>query len=100
MPSDILHAGVSSSVGLTDEEKRSNAKYCINIARKLGACVFLTPEVRRAPSTRWILLMDFQLGFELERRMSRMHASGLDARCYARVYIIVRYPFEWSWSSL
>jgi hypothetical protein len=48
MSSDILHVCVCvSSVGLTDEEKRSNAKYCINIARKLGACVFLTPEVRR-----------------------------------------------------
>lgn len=79
MPSDILHARVSSSVGLTDEEKRSNAKYCINIARKLGACVFLTPEVRRAPSTSWILLMDFQLGLELERSVPCIYASGLDA---------------------
>ena len=30
--------------GHNEEERLSNAKYAINIARKLGACVFLTPE--------------------------------------------------------
>jgi len=30
--------------GSTDEEKASNAKYVISVARKLGACVFLTWE--------------------------------------------------------
>jgi plastin-1 len=30
--------------GVTDEEKQSNAKYVISVARKLGACVFLTWE--------------------------------------------------------
>jgi plastin-1 len=30
--------------GSTPEEKLSNAKYSISIARKIGACVFLTPE--------------------------------------------------------
>lgn len=32
------------TAGATDEDKLSNAKYCISIARKIGACVFLTPE--------------------------------------------------------
>lgn len=30
--------------GASEEEKLSNAKYCINVARKVGVCVFLTPE--------------------------------------------------------
>ena len=30
--------------GETPEDKMSNAKYSISIARKVGACVFLTPE--------------------------------------------------------
>lgn len=30
--------------GSTEEECLSNAKYSISIARKIGACVFLTPE--------------------------------------------------------
>ena len=29
---------------LTAEKKMLNAKYCISAARKIGACVFLTPE--------------------------------------------------------
>ncbi|CAE7809702.1 FIM4, partial [Symbiodinium microadriaticum] len=32
------------TAGGTDEERMSNAKYSISIARKIGACVFLTPE--------------------------------------------------------
>lgn len=32
------------TAGETEADKLSNAKYCISIARKLGACVFLTPE--------------------------------------------------------
>jgi hypothetical protein len=31
--------------GVSEGERLSNARYCINIARKLGACVFLIPEV-------------------------------------------------------
>jgi len=30
--------------GVTDEDKQSNAKYAISVARKIGACVFLTWE--------------------------------------------------------
>ncbi len=30
--------------GETDEDKANNAKYCISVARKLGAAVFLTFE--------------------------------------------------------
>eukprot|EP00618_Florenciella_parvula_P031483 CAMPEP_0119481916 /NCGR_PEP_ID=MMETSP1344-20130328/10019_1 /TAXON_ID=236787 /ORGANISM="Florenciella parvula, Strain CCMP2471" /LENGTH=665 /DNA_ID=CAMNT_0007516297 /DNA_START=158 /DNA_END=2151 /DNA_ORIENTATION=- len=30
--------------GANEDDKLSNAKYCISIARKIGACVFLTPE--------------------------------------------------------
>ena len=30
--------------GSTVDERMSNAKYSISIARKIGACVFLTPE--------------------------------------------------------
>jgi len=30
--------------GSTEDERMSNAKYSISIARKIGACVFLTPE--------------------------------------------------------
>ena len=32
------------TTGGTPEDKISNAKYVISIARKCGACVFLTPE--------------------------------------------------------
>lgn len=32
------------TAGTTDDEKFSNSKYAISIARKIGACVFLTPE--------------------------------------------------------
>jgi plastin-1 len=32
------------TAGSTDEERLSNAKYAISTARKVGACVFLTPE--------------------------------------------------------
>lgn len=32
------------TTGATDEDQKSNAKYAISIARKIGACVFLTPE--------------------------------------------------------
>lgn len=32
------------TAGEDDEQKTSNAKYVISIARKCGACVFLTPE--------------------------------------------------------
>mmetsp|Transcript_113 Transcript_113/g.206 ORF Transcript_113/g.206 Transcript_113/m.206 type:complete len:631 (+) Transcript_113:113-2005(+) len=32
------------TAGSTPEEQESNAKYSISIARKIGACVFLTPE--------------------------------------------------------
>ena len=32
------------SAGSTEEDKLNNAKYSISVARKIGACVFLTPE--------------------------------------------------------
>jgi plastin-1 len=48
---DLVHALEPRAVdftlvnaGSTDEEKMLNAKYVINCARKVGACIFLTPE--------------------------------------------------------
>tara|TARA_B110000305_G_scaffold185432_1_gene206362 strand:- start:256 stop:747 length:492 start_codon:yes stop_codon:yes gene_type:complete len=32
------------TAGGSDEEKMSNARYSISVARKIGACVFLTPD--------------------------------------------------------
>ena len=32
------------TAGTDEDEQLSNAKYCISVAQKIGACVFLTPE--------------------------------------------------------
>ena len=33
-----------ATAGVTEQDKLNNAKYSISVARKIGACVFLTPE--------------------------------------------------------
>ena len=72
---DLIHSVEPRAVeyelvtaGETDEDKFSNAKYAISCARKVGACVFLTPEdIVEVKSKMLLTLIAALWSAELER---------------------------------
>ena len=65
------------TAGASEEEKMLNAKYAISSARKLGACVFLTPEdIIETKSKMLLTLIASIWTAELEHTNSLAHAAG------------------------